>query len=250
MNSFRHAGDIGDIIYSMPVMRAKGGGVLLIEAAPYTRQFLTPDKWCGVDELLKRQHYVHEVIPYQKGMHVTFNLNDFRARMVIALRQGMPAARDKHLGHWMCDAHGCGYACMDDPWLSFEDPIYAGRVVFSRSGPGRDGKHVYQNPLVPVASGLAEVRQGGRLRRDKARARSFLRHMWRREALRDCHTAGSRTRDRWMRAVRRQPDSYARNCGGFEERIVLEVWTGGPNCLIHREGVTHGWDHRFELPDL
>jgi hypothetical protein len=36
----------------------------------------------------------------------------------------------------------------------------------------------------------------------------------------------------------------------MKKRIVLEVWPGGPNCLIKRDGVVNGWDRTVELPQL
>ena len=36
----------------------------------------------------------------------------------------------------------------------------------------------------------------------------------------------------------------------MKKRIVLEVWREGPNCLVFRKDVIHGWDQFVQLPDL
>ena len=37
---------------------------------------------------------------------------------------------------------------------------------------------------------------------------------------------------------------------GLKKPIVLEVWREGPNCIVHRPGVVHGWDRNVVLPEL
>jgi hypothetical protein len=37
---------------------------------------------------------------------------------------------------------------------------------------------------------------------------------------------------------------------GLKKRIILEVWPEGPNCIVHRPGVVHGWDQYVKLPEL
>lgn len=251
MRAFRHAGDLGDIIYSLPVMRALSNGepsALLIEAANYTRQCLTRDKWCGLDELLLRQPYIADVRPYNPGEGITFNLNDFRARLFQALKHGI--GKDKHLTHWMCEAHGVPYTCMDTPWLSVDDPIAAARVVFSRAGAGRPQHQVYQNPTFPWhfiwakygkeavfigTDGEYEVFRGSCGDVPHYKTNTLL------EAARVI--AGAEM------FVGNQTATHA-IAEAMKKRIILEVWREGPNCIVHRPGVVHGWDQWVKLPDL
>ena len=91
MNTFKHSGDLGDIIYSLPTIRALGGGILYLDPAggesdPYIRaqcvdgktrlnkqtiDFLSP--------LLKLQPYITDV-RYWNGEKVTYNLDEFRQK--------------------------------------------------------------------------------------------------------------------------------------------------------------------------
>lgn len=248
MMLFRHAGDLGDIIYSLPVMKALGGGAMLIEAAPYTRQRLTRDKWCGIDELLMRQPYVADVRPLNPGEGVTFNLNDFRARLFQALKMGI--GKDKHLTWWMCEAHGVPYTCMDEPWITIEDPIRAARVVFVRSGAGRQAHQVYQNPTFPWHKVWAKYGKEAVFVGTDEEYEIF------------CATCGEVPHQKTatlLEAARviagcelfvgNQTATHA-IAEGLKKRIILEVWREGANCIVHRPGVTHGWDQGVKLPDL
>lgn len=246
---FRHAGDIGDIIYALPAMRALGGGALLIEAAAYTRQRLTPDKWCGVNELLLRQSYVQDVRQWIVGEPVNYNLNDFRARMMTLLRVGH--GHDKHLGYWICESHGVPFKVMDDQWLHVADPIDAAKVVFSRSGAGRDPRFVYHNPHFPWHKVWAKYRDDAVFVGTEDEHRYFV-HL--------CGDVPHYRTNTLLEAARviagaklfignqSAPHAIAE---GLKKRIVLEVWPTGPNCLMNDPGrVTHGWDLDVQLPDL
>lgn len=232
-------------------MRAMGGGTLFIEAAPYTRVRLTPDKWCGLDLLLKEQPYVVNVLPWdRRGVH--FNGNDFRARLFQALRKPQTAAafRDKHLTHWMCDAHSLPYKVMDEAWLRVEQPNKVARVVIARSGAGRDPGHIYHNPSFP------------------------WHYVWRKYG-KEAVFIGTADEHRLFSAtcgdVPHYPtanlyeaakviagaDLFIGNqssphaiAEGMKKKIFLEVWPAGPNCLVFRPGVTHWWNNEVELPEL
>lgn len=251
MIAVRHAGDLGDIIYSLPVARALAHGqpiAFLIEAATYTRQELFPPRWCGIDLLLLEQPYIQDVRMFQPGESVNYNLNDFRARLFMALKQGI--GRDKHLAHWMCEAHGAPYTCVEPPWLEMKEPIKAARVIFSRAGAGRPSHQVYQNPAFPWHYVWEKYRK------DAVFIGTELEHEF------FCGTCGRidhyKTKDLHEAArviagcdlfIGNQTATHA-IAEGLKKRIVLEVWKEGPNCIIHRPGVVHGWDQWVKLPDL
>lgn len=249
--AFRHAGDLGDIIYSMPVMRAMcngSPGALLIEAANYTRQCLTPDKWCGINELLMRQPYVADVRQYHPGEGVTINLNDFRARLFAAVRVGI--GKDKHLTHWMCETHGVPFTCMDAPWLQIDDPIQAARVVFVRAGAGRPQHQVYQNPTFPwhcvwKKYGNEAVFVGTEGEYEIFRVTCGEVPHYKTKTLLEA----ARVIAGCELFVGNQTVTHA-IAEGLKKRILLEVWREGPNCIVHRPGVVHGWDNWVKLPDL
>jgi hypothetical protein len=251
MIAVRHAGDIGDIIYSLPVARALANGVpiaFLIEAANYTRQMMTPDKWCGLDELLMRQPYIADVRPWRQGEPVNFNLNDFRARLFQSLKYGI--GKDKHLCHWMCEAHGIPYTCLDGPWLTLEDPIQAARVVFTRAGAGRPAHQVYTNPAFPWHFVWEKYHQEAVFIGTEAEHEMFsatcgkVPHYKTKTLLEAARViAGAEL------FVGNQTATHA-IAEGMKKRIILEVWREGPNCIVHRPGVVHGWDQYVKLPEL
>lgn len=255
MIAFRHAGDVGDIIYSLPVVKAlcRSTGqpaAILIEAAKYTRQFLTPDKWCGINELLMRQPYVADVRPYSPGEPVTFNLNDFRHRLGQSLAVGV--GKDKHLTHWICDAHGVNYNCMDEPWLEITDPIAEAKVVFSRAGAGRDPRYVYQNPAFPWHYVWAKYHQEAVFVGTDFEHEIFcgqcgeVPHYKTATLLEAARVIAGATL-----FVGNQTATHA-IAEGLKKRIILEVWPQGPNCIVKRDGVLHGWDQfvKDKLPTL
>lgn len=246
MKSFLSAGDRGDLLASLPAVKALGGGIYYIQAANYTRERLTPDKWCGLDRILKAQSYISDVQEW-RGERPTYNMNDFRARLDIALRQNRE--RDKALTVWQFEQFGIPLTAGDQQWLTIE-PKKIARVVFNRTGTGRHPRHVYHNPRFPwhwvwqryhkdaIFVGLPEEHQ------------VF------------CATCGevphAQTADLYEAAqVISGCDLFVGNqsapfwlAEGMKKRLVLEVWPSGPNAIIIREGATHGWDEKVVLPDL
>ncbi len=247
MNTYRCAGDLGDCIYSLPVVRAKGGGVYLIEAADYTRQRLTPDKWCGIDLLLKEQPYISDVQPWISGP-VSINLNDFRYSMMRSLRMGI--SREKNLCDWILEAHGLQLSEKDKPWLTVKEPMPIARVVFNRTGVGRAPQFVYQNLKFPWHQAWKKYGKEAVFIGLPEEHRAF------------CATCG----DVPYVATKNLLDA-ARVIAGCElfvgnqsvchaiaqamhKRVVLEVWERGCMTIFNRPGVVNVWDYKAELPDL
>jgi len=92
--TFKHSGDLGDIIFSLPTIRELGGGILFLdpnggESEPlidwgdgrFTRTKLTKDSIDGIKPLLELQDYIEEV-RYWNGESVDFNLDRFREHVV------------------------------------------------------------------------------------------------------------------------------------------------------------------------
>lgn len=249
MLTFRHAGDLGDILAFLPVMRFFGGGDLLIESAPYTRQRLTPDKWCGLDILLKQQPYINDVREWKQEL-CNYNGNDFRAAMHHAVRKGLfNQNKNKSLVDWQLEAHGVPLNQKDTAWLAAE-PNKVARVIINRTGPGREPKHVYHNPLFPWHA---------------------VWHKYHKEAVfigtpleysvfkSTCgHIPHYTTRDLAEAArVIAGADLFIGNqsacfwiAEGMKKNLVLEVWLNGPNSNVFRPGAVQGYDQNVILPDL
>jgi len=244
--TFRHAGDVGDLIASLPVVRHLGGGTMFLEAATYTRVPLTRENWRGIDRILRAQPYIFGVEEW-RGQQVNVNLNDFRARLFKSVRMGV--SKDKSLVDWHLESHSVPANAKDTAWLSIE-PKKIERVVFNRTGAGRIGHHIYHNPQFPWHYVWKKYRKEA----------VFVGLQEEHEVF--CATCGEvphvQTKDLYEAAqVISGCDLFVGNqsaclwlAEGMKKRIVLEVWPQGPNSLIFRPDVTHGWDRKVQLPDL
>lgn len=250
MISARHAGDLGDIVYSLPALRHLLGGqkaLFMIEAAGYTRVQLAPYNWCGIDRLLKAQDYIHDVVPYRRGEYAVFNLNHFRENLDEALRKRQQM--DKSLCDWVLETHKVPLTAKDTAWLRVP-PFDAADVVINRTGAGRKENSCYHNWRFPWHKVWKKYKDRAVFIGSSAEHAMF------------CATCGEipyhPTEDLYEAArviagaklfIGNQSVCHA-IAEGLKQRILLEVWPAGPNCLFFREGSTHGWDEKVELPDL
>ena len=135
--TFKHSGDLGDIVFSLPTMKALGGGILYLdpkggEEEPlvswanglFNKTKLTEKGIESIRPLLEQQEYITEIRLW-KGEEVDFNLDMFR--MHIKYNN----LSDSHLA-----AFGIDFSARDEAWLEVSDPIVdlPGRdVIFARS---------------------------------------------------------------------------------------------------------------------
>lgn len=83
--TFKHSGDRGDIIYSLPVIMQKRGGDLYLDIYPQKRDrlsdgslsLLTEEKAISMFRLLRSQPYINSCNLY-KGEEIDYSLDDFR----------------------------------------------------------------------------------------------------------------------------------------------------------------------------
>jgi hypothetical protein len=140
MKTFRHSGKCGDIIFSLPTIKALGGGILYIPQN-------TPDQCSGMydnmKELLLQQPCIHEVREYPSGLaygqraagiHIDYDLDDAR---------NQPAKGVIHIVKRYLDAFGITLHNWKEPWLLVDEPMpgdysiinYTGRhIVNSQTG--------------------------------------------------------------------------------------------------------------------
>jgi hypothetical protein len=89
MKTFKHSGDMGDIIMSLPAIKELGGGILYLdpqggEAEPlvqwgtYTHTKLNEGSINFLSSLLTQQDYIHEVRLWDSSKKVDHNLDEFR----------------------------------------------------------------------------------------------------------------------------------------------------------------------------
>lgn len=81
MNTFRHSGKLGDIIYSLPTVRALGGGAFYVDATTRypEKPALGADAAKGMVELLKTQDYIAHADIYS-GQPISCELDQFRKK--------------------------------------------------------------------------------------------------------------------------------------------------------------------------
>lgn len=88
--TFKHSGDLGDIIFSLPTIRAAGGGILYIDpkggedeplvswgGGLFTHTKINKKSIESIKPLLEFQEYIDEV-RYWDGEKVDYNLDEFR----------------------------------------------------------------------------------------------------------------------------------------------------------------------------
>jgi|ERR1700761_5276109 len=106
--TFAHAGDLGDIIYALPSIRYKGGGILKISPNGYAREPMTPARIATIQPLLEQQAYIKGVEPHDED-YVDFDFRPFRALH----KQHSNLVDDQ--ADWIGSPKGLGNL---DPWLT------------------------------------------------------------------------------------------------------------------------------------
>jgi hypothetical protein len=133
---FGHSGDMGDIIYALPTIRASAGGILyLYHQAGKTSHGMDAIRVRSLASLLLLQPYIEDVIfcPDGHPPHAPdHDLNGFRDHW----RHGRNLA-DMHLA-----THGLGPEHRNEQWLTVDVSTPVQPVIFARS-------LRYQNPRFP-----------------------------------------------------------------------------------------------------
>jgi hypothetical protein len=147
--TFKHSGDLGDIIFALPAIRALGGGILYLDpdggfVTPLTknadkvRTKLNAEAIDSLRPVLMQQPYIQEVRHWH-GEAVDHDLDEFRRHLRFS------NISDSHLA-----AFNLSPAERDTAWLSIADPIVIeGRpIVISRSV-RYHGNHIFWEMSLP-----------------------------------------------------------------------------------------------------
>jgi hypothetical protein len=141
--TFKHSGDQGDIIFSLPAMRALGGGIFYLDPEGGLSNPMI--KWRGHDRtrlnatsidslatLLARQPYITEV-RHWKGEPIDYDLDQFRKHV-----------RFNNLSDSHLTAFELPLTERDTAWLQVPDPIVIPNrpIVVTRS-PRYQGNHCF-----------------------------------------------------------------------------------------------------------
>ena len=136
-NNFLHSGDLGDVLYALPSIRAAGGGNLYLTHSRTSRELLTKPRFDSIAPLLRVQSYLKSV-EWHIGQPITHNSELFR---IHGFR------REYTWGKSLVDMFADTFNLTPDanaPWLTVPSGIKFSKphVVFSRSPR-------YHNPLFP-----------------------------------------------------------------------------------------------------
>lgn len=117
MISFRHGGKLGDLCYSLPTIKALGGGILYIPETSHESSAL----YSNIKSLLDLQPYIKEVreypsmLPYlelARGIHIDYDLDKARLQ---------PGKGVIHIVKRYMDAFGIKDPNWKRPWLVLDD---------------------------------------------------------------------------------------------------------------------------------
>ena len=141
MKTFKHSGDLGDIIYSLPTIRALGGGILYLdpnggESDPHIKRQCVDGKTRlnkntidFISPLLKLQPYIEDV-RYWEGQSITHNLDEFRQKFNDPYKRSKTSnLADLHLEQFKLP-----FSEVETPWLHVEgETKLHKKIIISRS---------------------------------------------------------------------------------------------------------------------
>jgi hypothetical protein len=133
MPSFLHGGDLGDVIYALPAIRAAGGGVLYLTDQFAGREPLDKARRKAIIPLLESIDYV-EAVRLHKSEPIDYDFTGFRKRY---------RPTDRNLAEMQLEHFGFGRELAARPWIdrkAFRDHTEAYPLVMHRSGR-------YHNPI-------------------------------------------------------------------------------------------------------
>lgn len=246
--TLKHSGDAGDIIHSLPTVRALGGGVICLHSERWTREPMTEAKVQSIRSLLITQPYIEDVRWLKPNEVVDVNLNDFRAAYFRDFRRP-DFPKQRNLCEWILRTHGCDPDEQNKQWLHVP-PCRIADVVINRTGAGRHAHHVYRNRDFPWGQIVEKYRNHIAFVGTPAECHDFIRHFgmvpfYSTQTLLELAQviAGADL------FIGNQSCAYA-IAEGLKKPAILEVCPWLPNCLFHRSDVIHGWNADIDLPSL
>lgn len=128
--NYKHSGDMGDIIYSLPVIRFYGGGNLFIplnglETVKYdgSHSGITEEKFASLKPLLEIQNYISQI--------KMWNTSDFNINIDFDILR-YKSNQEKNLCHRICDFFGVPKQETKKPWISCM-PKQVAKIVINRT---------------------------------------------------------------------------------------------------------------------
>jgi hypothetical protein len=228
---FSTAGDCGAIIYSLPAVRALGGGAIRLFPAAYTTARMTPALAQSLATLLRCQPYIMscEFAERPEGT----NLDNWRQRY----------RSDLNIAECVCQSMGVPAPPPEELWLTMPRPRKVARVLFHRSAR-------YHNWAFPWPRVYEKYGQEAAVVGTADEHRDFCAYLGPLP-----HVATPTFFD--LAEVIAGCELFVGNQSapmavalGLGRPLVQEVCLMAPNCFWERRNATYGYDASVELPNL
>jgi hypothetical protein len=228
--NFSHAGDVGDLIYSLPTMRAMGGGIINLCPAEWTRLRMNQKTVDSLRPLLTAQSYIDKVFFTDSPQGVP--LDTWRRSMDV---------RKGSLVKWHLDSYGLPES-ESYPWLKAE-PDEAAKVIVHRSPRYHNERFPWASIVDKYKNKIAMV---GSLDEHREFCERFgaVNYLQTNSMLSLAQViAGSKL----FVGNQSAPMAIALGLGG---RVIQESCFETPNCILPRDGSQFILDNPLSLPDI
>jgi len=242
LKHFIHSGDLGDVVYALPTIRAMGGGILhLIDSPGMTAHGMPPERARLLLRLLEAQPYIQAVrldyVPHP-GDPATIPVVDLNA-----FRFSGQDFVSTFLPDTVLNTFGLPVAERDTAWLEVSHRAGAAAVVIARSAR-------YHNPRFPWHTIMGMYEDNAVFVGTPDEHTAFVKEFG--------TIQHQKTEDLLMLAkIIAGADLFIGNqsaplaiAHGLKQNAVVEVCPYCPNCIDPRPNCWPGFDGNIQLPDL
>jgi ADP-heptose:LPS heptosyltransferase len=245
--SFYHSGDLGDVIFSLPTVRALGGGVLVLGPEMCTpvkaRVPVNSIAFRNIAPLLAEQPYLRKVI-YSECMPegIRYDLNEWRL-LYFHLRGHPSVADSKNLCRAHLAAFGLDHSHEQLKWMHVDHPVAAAEVICNRNLRCPNPKFPWPKILATYKGKTAFV----------GTSKEYLQFCTEFGEIPYVKTVSLLDVARVIAGCRlfvgNQSCPYA-IAEGLKVNAIQEVYPEYPCCQFERPNLVLGWDERIVLPEL
>ena len=242
VTSFRHSGDIGDVVFSMPTARYLVGengmaSYYLSQWHGHTRVLMNKDSQEFLAPLLESQRYVLRCEMY-RGESIVYDFDDFRRYWSVhAAEYGV------NLAEWMARTFDVPTKVVNEPWLDIE-PLKIAPVVVHRSSRYHNGEFPWKRVLEHYKRDIVVV--GLKVEHDQLCGQNNLNLPFYqvKDALELAQViAGCQL----FIGNQSLPHAIAE---GLKKPKILEVSMVDPNCVFERKDAQYVFTRNVYLPEL
>jgi hypothetical protein len=239
MSTFRHSGEIGDIIYILPLLRAIGGknSIYLVDRVtvpPFSRPIVQHLKF--ISKLLLKQPYISKIEATEKD--ADFNILDFRA-----FHEQSKTLTSACVAYYNFKSRLKLSEDGSEPWLSVGKRNPSGRVVISRSSRYNNPKFKWGEIVEHYGKRIQFI---GLPHEHNAFVKKYgnVKH----EIVDDLFKMATVINNSELFIGNQSaPLSVAMGLG---VPIIEEVFIRQPDCIFKRKNVQYCYDGGCELPDV